>query len=135
MICFFKGITLHALFGFGLGSCEQSSYTFLSSAFYRQYEYLHYRWFSHAWIFLEQGVIGLVLTTAFFLSIDISILKKRKKSEKLYDLAVFSFVPTCIIGLIYNSALELETAYLIALVCAFPFILEKRNMTVIAKRG
>ena len=132
---FFKGSPLHALFGFGLGSCEQSSYTFLSSAFYRQYEYLHYRWFSHAWIFLEQGVIGLVLTTAFFLSIDISILKKRKKSEELYDLAVFSFIPTCIIGLIYNSALELETAYLIALVCAFPFILEKRNMTVTAKRG
>ena len=48
---------------------------------------------------------------------------------------VFSFIPTCIIGLIYNSALELETAYLIALVCAFPFILEKRNMTVTAKRG
>ena len=107
----------------------------MSSAFYRQYEYLHSRWFSHAWIFLEQGVIGLVLTTAFFLSIDISILKKRKKSEELYDLAVFSFIPTCIIGLIYNSALELETAYLIALVCAFPFILEKRNMTVTAKRG
>lgn len=108
---------------------------YLINSFKNVNEYLHYRWFSHAWIFLEQGVIGLVLTTAFFLSIDISILKKRKKSEKLYDLAVFSFVPTCIIGLIYNSALELETAYLIALVCAFPFILEKRNMTVIAKRG
>lgn len=132
---FFKGNPIHTLFGFGLGSCEQSSYTFLSSAFYKQYEYLHYRWFSHAWIFLEQGLVGLVLTAAFFLSIDISILRRRKRSEKLYNLAVFSFIPTCMIGLVYNSALEFETTYLIALVCAFPFILMKRNMTAAAKRG
>ena len=45
---FFKGDIIHTLFGFGLGNCEQSSFSFLQSAFYNQYSYLHYRWFSHA---------------------------------------------------------------------------------------
>ena len=122
-----KGDIIHTLFGFGLGNCEQSSFSFLQSAFYNQYSYLHYRWFSHAWIFLEQGAIGLVLTGAFFLSIALSILKNRKKIKEVYDLAVFSFIPTCLIGLIYNCALELEVSYLIALICAFPFIARKND--------
>ena len=124
---FFKGDIIHTLFGFGLGNCEQSSFSFLQSAFYNQYSYLYYRWFSHAWIFLEQGAIGLVLTGAFFLSIALSILKNRKKIKEVYDLAVFSFIPTCLIGLIYNCALELEVSYLIALICAFPFIARKND--------
>lgn len=124
---FFEGDLFRSLFGFGLGSCEQSGYDFLTSAFSRQYEYLHYRWFSHAWIYLEQGLIGLILTVLFFVSIALAIIK-RFKMKKVYTLAAFSFIPTCIIGLLYNSALELEATYMIALVCAFPFILKKETM-------
>ena len=124
---FFKDDIVHTLFGFGLGNCEQSSFSFLQSAFYNEYAYLHYRWFSHAWIFLEQGAIGLVLTALFFISIAMSIFKNRKKRKEVYDLAVFSFMPTCLIGLIYNCALELEASYLIALICAFPFIARKHD--------
>lgn len=131
---FFEGDLFRSLFGFGLGSCEQSGYDFLTSAFSRQYEYLHYRWFSHAWIYLEQGLIGLILTVLFFVSIALAIIK-RFKMKKVYTLAAFSFIPTCIIGLLYNSALELEATYMIALVCAFPFILKKRNNEMAVKRG
>lgn len=93
-----------------------------------------YRWFSHAWIYLEQGLIGLILTVLFFVSIALAIIK-RFKMKKVYTLAAFSFIPTCIIGLLYNSALELEATYMIALVCAFPFILKKRNNEMAVKRG
>ena len=76
---FFEGDLFRALFGFG---------------------------FSHACIYLEQGLIGLILTVLFFVSIALAIIK-RFKMKKVYTLAAFSFIPTCIIGLLYNSALEL----------------------------
>ena len=79
-------------------------------------------------------MIGLILTVLFFVSIALAIIK-RFKMKKVYTLAAFSFIPTCIIGLLYNSALELEATYMIALVCAFPFILKKRNNEMAVKRG
>ena len=105
----------------------------LQAHFSRQYEYLHYRWFSQGRDFLEQGLIGLILTVLFFVSIALAIIK-RFKMKKVYTLAAFSFIPTCIIGLLYNSALELEATYMIALVCAFPFILKKRNNEMAVKK-
>lgn len=121
---FFKGDRLHTLLGFGLGSCDSSSFSFLQSAFYKKYEYLHYRWFTHAWVFLEQGAIGIILLITFFVSIAVCIM--RTKNRTIYDLITFSFLPTCVIGIIYNNSLELETCYLIALACSVPFIIHKK---------
>ena len=123
---FFRGDRVHSLFGFGLGSCDYSNFSFLQSAFYKKYEYLHYRWFSHSWVYLEQGSVGLILLISFFVSIAVYIIGKRKQNRNTYDLMVFSFLPTCLIGLIYNNALEMETAYIIALMCALPFIAQKQ---------
>lgn len=123
---FFKGDRLHTLLGFGLGSGDSSSFSFLQSAFYKKYEYLHYRWFTHAWVFLEQGSIGIILLIAFFISIAVFIMRTKRKNRTIYDLIVFSFLPTCVIGIIYNNSLELESCYLIALVCAVPFIMHKK---------
>lgn len=123
---FFRGDRVHSLFGFGLGSCDYSNFSFLQSAFYKKYEYLHYRWFSHSWVYLEQGSVGLILLISFFVSIAVYIIGKRKQNRNIYDLMVFSFLPTCLIGLIYNNALEMETAYIIALMCALPFIAQKQ---------
>ena len=38
---FFRGDRVHSLFGFGLGSCDYSNFSFLQSAFYKKYEYLN----------------------------------------------------------------------------------------------
>lgn len=126
---FFAGNVFQSLFGFGLGSCDTSSFSFLQSAFYQRYEYLHYRWFSHAWIYLEQGVVGLILCLIFFMGLMLWLVRK-KKSILRTDLwfTIFVFVPTCIIGLIYNCALQLEISYIIAFMCAIPFVLIKTQM-------
>ena len=122
---FFSGDPLLALFGFGLGSCEYASFTFLQSDFFLQYGHLHYRWFSHAWVYLEQGAVGLILLVLFFVSLVVYTIKKRNTTRKDLVLTALVFLPTCMIGLIYNSTLEMEACYLIAFMCAIPFILNK----------
>ena len=123
---FFAGNWVNTLFGFGLGSCDTSSFVFLQSDFFNQYEYLHYRWFTHAWVFLEQGAIGLILLFLFFISIVVFCIKRRK-TNRFYMIATLLFTVTTIIGLIYNSALEVEACYLIAFMVAVPFICFKQR--------
>lgn len=128
---FFSGNWVNTLFGFGLGSCDTSSFSFLQSDFFNQYEYLHYRWFTHAWVYLEQGAIGLILLGLFFVSILFYCVKHRKVSHgnSGYMLTAFLFTITTIIGIIYNCGLEVEASYLIAFVLAVPFIIVKeKNM-------
>ncbi len=124
---FFDGNLFHSLFGFGLGSCENSSFSFLQSAFYKQYSYLNYRWMTHAWIYLEQGAIGLILLITFFISIFSYVIYNRKKIRKDVQIAIIAFLPTCLIGIIYNCALEIEACYLVAIMCSLPFILVKQK--------
>lgn len=118
---FFKGSLLHSIFGFGLGSGETSSFRFLQSSFFRRYEFLHYRWFTHAWVYLEQGALGLGLLVAFFISLLISTLQKKERIRKDLWMMSLLFICTCFAGIIYNCALEVECAYIIAFVCAIPF--------------
>ena len=113
---FFDGNLFHSLFGFGLGNCEYSSFNFLQSDFYKQFGFLNYRWMTHAWVYLEQGAIGVVLLVGFFISILGYIICNRKKIRKDIQIAVIAFLPTCLIGIIYNCALELEASYIIATV-------------------
>ena len=125
---FFSDNWANTLFGFGLGSCDTSSFSFLQSSFFQKYGYLHYRWFSHAWVYLEQGAIGLVLLGVFFISIMFYCIKYRKTSNSNgYILTAFLFAITTMIGIIYNAALETEASYLIAFILAVPFIIVKAD--------
>lgn len=124
---FFKGNLIYILFGFGLGSCETSSYSFLQSKFYKEYGYLHYRWFSHAWIYLEQGAIGLLLIVLFIASVAFSSLLLRKSERKDLVLTTLAFSATTLLGLLYNCALEMDVCYIIAFMLSIPFILSKEE--------
>lgn len=124
---FFKGNKLLSLFGFGLGSCEYASYSFLQSSFFLQYEYLHYRWFTHAWVYLEQGIVGIILLALFFISLIVNAIKNKKKSRNDLILMSLIFLPTCLFGIIYNSTLQLEACYFIAFMCAIPFVVSKSD--------
>lgn len=127
---FFKNNVWQLLLGYGLGSCGASQFELLQSAFYDKYEYLHYNWFSHSWIYLEQGLIGLILCLMFFVSLGIWIIKNYK-FIKHNDLCMITsmLLPVYVIGLVYNSALQLYTCYIMAFVCALPFVVMKtKNM-------
>lgn len=128
---FFSKNWVNTLFGFGLGSCDTSNISFLVTPFFEKYEYLHYRWFTHAWVYLEQGAIGLSLLLLFIVSIFVFCFKRRNKALGKYYFMTALFVVTTLIGVIYNCALEMEASYLIAFMLAIPFIISKGNY----KRG
>jgi hypothetical protein len=55
-------------------------------------------------------------------------MKNRSKSENGWGYhATFLFGIFSLIGLIYNSALEVEACYFIAFMCSIPFVLKKAN--------
>lgn len=128
---FFEGDWLHSLFGFGFGNCEGSQFKFLQSEFFLQYNHLHYRWFTHAWVYLEQGALGLVLLVLFFVSVFVTTLKRKNETRADLYMTVLLFASTCFISLIYNCALQLECCYFIAFICAITFILTRAKTEVL----
>ena len=124
---FLHGI-VNQLFGFGLGSCETSS--FFNSSFFVQYgETLHYTYLLHAFLFLETGFVGLFLYLGFYICISIKAVQFRKYVDfdmKPYCEAAAIASLTCILQSVYNNALRVENSgYLAYLILAIPFICMK----------
>lgn len=126
---FFEGNTFLSLVGFGLGGCEYSQFSFLQSEFSLIYDHLNYRWFTHAWVYLEQGVVGLALLVIFFISLFVYAVKRTQSTQKHFMIMALAFLPTCILGMIYNTAIQIEACYLIAFMCAIPYIVNKSKDT------
>lgn len=135
---FFNGSIINELFGFGLGNCEMSSFSFLVSDFYKAYGNYNYRWFSHMMFYLEEGIIGFGLLLAIFAGIFVYATKSRKILENFGEnlhIAIFTqvFVIMVVVNFWYNQAIRTEAQYLIYLVLAMCFIQVKSIK--IQKRG
>lgn len=66
----FFGDTTQDFFGLGLGMCEDASTVpFINTAFFQQWSWLHYMWFTFQIQFMQTGWIGIILYIAFFVSI------------------------------------------------------------------
>lgn len=122
---FFDGNTLRSLFGFGLGNCETSGFSIFNTPFYSQYEYLHYRWMTHAMVYLETGAIGLILFYLFLVAQVLYAFLTRKAGDNLSGLAVVMGL-IIIITTIYNSSFRTEAGYIIAFVLSISYVLRKR---------
>lgn len=130
---FFDGSILRELFGFGLGNCEMSSFSFLVSDFYKAYGNYNYRWFSHMMFYLEGGIIGFGLLLAIFVGIFVYATRSKKifqKHENSLHIAIFTqvFAIMIVINFWYNQAIRTEIQYLIYLVLAMCFIQVKSIM-------
>lgn len=90
------------IFGLGLGNCDVSSFSFLTTPFSKWYDHLHYSWMSHAFWYLEGGWLGLLFFFGFFWLI---LLGSREKFSR--NLAVL-----CLFIGIYNASLRTEAAFL-----------------------
>lgn len=120
---------LEKLIGMGLGSCETASYKFLTSAFYRNYSYLHYTWLSTAFVFLEMGYIGLLFFFGFFVVVFCVARNRLKREEenKVYCQLAMIMAISCILIGIYNSSLRTEAGYMVYIVLSFPIILQNKE--------
>lgn len=120
----FQSSLSNQILGLGLGGAEYSAgISFLQSAFYRSYEYLHYYWFSHAWMYIECGYLGLIGYMLGFFSIVptgvkiVRMLKKRGLDASVVVTGMVISILTLLLY-IYNQTLRLEAAYLIYFVFA-----------------
>ena len=125
------GTAFPKLIGTGLGSWEYSgSFHFLNSTFFKQYGNWHYQWISYAWIYLELGYIGLFAFEIFFVYLFIKNINTSAKSKEdqviVKTAAILSIM--CIFLSIYNVSLRMESAYLIYIFLAAPFILIKDGL-------
>ena len=91
------------LFGLGLGNCDVSDFSFLTTPFSKWYDHLHYSWMSHAFWYLEGGWLGIVFFFGFFCLVWLE--NPGKYSRSLAVLCLF-------IG-IYNASLRTEAAFLV----------------------
>lgn len=118
------------LFGLGLGNCDTSGFAVCNSTFYQQYGYLHYTWNMSAMLFLETGYVGLGIYFLFLISCGWSTFKQYQKGEgnRIYHQMALMIVMLCVPLIFYNACLRVETAYMIYMVLAIPFIeLKSKN--------
>lgn len=133
---FFSADRTKLFFGFGLGNCSYSSFEALTSDFFRRYEWLHYHWFADSMIYLETGLIGLIIFESFFVSSFFSCRKlsgscTRDREEKASIPKMVSiFSVCCLISSVYNIALLVESGYLAYLVLTLPLIIEKKSPNI-----
>lgn len=112
------------LFGMGLGNCDTSSIAMFNTAFSDRYVDLHYSIFSYAFMFLENGYIGLALYVMFFVMCFVNARKQLKKgngNRLLCQIAVIMSI-ICLILLVYNSSLRTEAGYMAFFTLALPYM-------------
>lgn len=116
---YFHNKLFRILFGYGFGACEMSS--FFQSDFYSQYgEITWYRWFGHAMLFLETGLIGLLSYILFFIDVARNALMRMKQlaGYKYHAVIVIVMSALAIAITCYNATLRIECAYMIFFVLA-----------------
>ena len=112
-------------FGIGLGNADTSSLAVFNTPFYDMYGFLHYAIFSYSFLYLETGIVGLLLYVSFFVAsfvVALKLYKSRKADECVCQLTMI-FSVMCAIFMFYNVALRSETAaYFAFFVLALPLI-------------
>ena len=113
---FFGGNWFNKAFGLGLGNCDDSDVAFFKSDFYRMYGYYNYRWFTHQWIFIENGYFGVITMVGFWVVNAISLFFYRKKSKPqnrtIIDTSIVCSI-SAILLMWLGPALKVDAGYLI----------------------
>lgn len=113
------------LFGMGLGNADTSSLTVFNTPFFEANSSLHYAIFSYSFLYLETGILGLILYSIFFIISLVVALKlyKAKLADGLTCQLSMIFSVTCVAFMFYNVSLRSETAaYLAFFALALPLI-------------
>lgn len=121
------------LFGIGFGNGETSYFNFLQSEFYKTYGDYNYRWFTHQWVFLEEGYIGFISYLSIFIIIAILNLKDLIKGNgKRYIKIIGLCMCVCtILSIWYNATLKVDMQYILYFGLGLSFIKVKNNINKI----
>lgn len=117
------------LFGMGLGNCDTGAISLVTTDFHTRYVDLHFSIFSYAFMFIENGYIGLVMYVAFFIMCGLAARKRMKGAgNKLFCQMGIIGSAICLGLLLYNSSLRTEAGYMMYFVLALPFISKKKEI-------
>ena len=131
---FFNNDVLSNLFGIGFGNSETSSFSFLQSNFYNRYGDYNYRWFTHQWIFIEEGYIGFITFLSIFVAMLICLLKnKNQDQDNYYKIVAIGTVLCCIASIWYNATLKVDMQYLAYFSMAIGFVGSKKDSSAFCK--
>ena len=110
--------------GYGLGNCDLSAISIFNTPFYESHSSVNYNWFSHAFMYLETGYIGLILFFGLFVLFFICARKSQKEgyADVNHCQLTMTIAIMCILFSIYNTSLRLDSVYMIAFVLSLPFI-------------
>ena len=126
---FFGDSPMLRLTGFGLGNCEYSTMPFLTSDFYRQYSDYNVHFFSHQPLYLEGGLIGLLLflLIPFSAAVEhgVRLLRRRGTDRALVFGCVFALV--AFVNVIYNNTSRTDIQYLTYFLLSVPYIAPGRG--------
>ena len=120
---YFNGNLKKFLFGLGMGNGEMSSqFSFLTSSFYNKYgRILRYDWFSQSFLFVEFGIVGLIVYTCSIISSGLKSFKSRE--ENSYMQTAFISAIFIVLTIFYNQSLRIESfCYTAAFLIAIPYI-------------
>lgn len=112
------------IFGLGLGNCDYATgIKALSTPFYHKYEWMHYGWMSTTFMYLENGMVGLIAFFGFFVAIMLMALSMKSKewlNKEFCQIAALCAVVAIMNG-IYNISLRIESEYMIYFILAIPW--------------
>lgn len=115
------------LFGLGLGNCDNATgISALTTPFFLRYESLHYHWMSSIMMYLENGIIGIVLFFSFFITIFISSLKMKKNSNTVFCQISALCAIVAFMNIFYNNSLRHEAGYMLYCILAIPWCCFKK---------
>lgn len=112
------------LFGLGLGNCDYATgRELVTSPFSIRYGFLHYGWMSTAFMYLENGWIGLILFFGFFLCVGAKSLRMAKKPayNRTHCLIAALCCVAAVLNGFYNISLRIESGYMLYFVLAIPW--------------
>lgn len=118
------------LIGLGLGNCDTSGISLLNTPFFKTYGDMHYTWLSHAFLYLETGILGLTFWFGFFVLVYIRIRRMEAGAEGMAGtLCRLSRILAlcCPVVAVYNASLRTEAAYMVYFILAIPFAIQNRE--------
>lgn len=124
----FHGNMFWKLFGFGMGNCDTSSFSFLQSYYYNKYGFMNYRWIFQQWTIMENGIVGFISFVLFFIVVIFYLLKIRKKFVGKQKCIIDTSIITAIISIMtmwMNNTLKVDTSYIPYFVIASGFVCYK----------
>ena len=112
---FFQGDLLKLFFGYGFGATETSELAIFQSEFYQIYGEYNYRWFTHQWVFLEGGIVGLVSYISIFVAVFFCVISRIKERNGYTKTLISTGVIMALYSIVlvfYNATLKNDMSYI-----------------------